>query len=386
MNIIYLTNYIDEHDFATLVQRAFNKPNPAGQNFHGKMIAALSNYANVSIQSLIPNNEGIIEEKEFDPFGPTDFVYHSPLQGKIRRYLSQGKIIAKRIQKQFSNANPSDTYLLYDSLNFHLAKAAKKAASALGIKRIAICTDDPKNISGVTPKYIRNIKKLSAHADGYVCLTNGLVNLFNKSQAPYLVKSGIVERFSSDRNPHEKPYIYYGGALYIKDGVKALIDAYLSAKPDYDLVISGHGPYEKFLNPSALAKKRIYFLGQISKEENYQYESHASLNVNPRFFNSKLDLVSVPSKDLEYLSFPVPMAATYSSALTPLFEESWNLISNKEGDVTESLASFFKEHLNSKKKFTGLKNNVDVEKVFASFGLQAVGNDIVNFLISLNAR
>ena len=49
MKVIYLTTHVEESDFLRLVSRAKTAPNPAGQNFHGKIIAALSKYGQVKV-------------------------------------------------------------------------------------------------------------------------------------------------------------------------------------------------------------------------------------------------------------------------------------------------------------------------------------------------
>ncbi len=385
MRIFYLSNAIEDSDFALLDAKAIRKPNPAGQNFHNKLIHALAGFVQTEAYSLIPNQEGWIKEKTFDPYGPLRVHYLDGKGNKLYRYLSLPKKIAKKMNADFPDLGEND-FILYDSLNLTLSKAAKTLAKKYGMKQIAILTDDPHNLSGTKKSYQKACVSLSSKADGYFALTKGLNTLFNRKNAPSLIKMGIVEDIPPCPSPLKVPYIYYGGALFVKDGTKALIDSYLVARPNIDLVIAGHGPYESILKEKCKLNKRVHFVGQITKQEHYAYLKNASLLINPRIYSKKLDEVSVPSKVLEYLASGSTILSTPSTSIFEAYASSINLLQNSGEDPTASLVRFYKEHIDKNGNIIRVKANMSPSSIKKDLGFYAIGKALIDFLTSLNAH
>ncbi len=385
MRIFYLSNAIEDSDFALLDAKAIRKPNPAGQNFHNKLIHALAGFVQTEAYSLIPNQEGWIKEKTFDPYGPLRVHYLDGKGNKLYRYLSLPKKIAKKMNADFPDLGEND-FVLYDSLNLTLSKTAKTLAKKYGMKQIAILTDDPHNLSGTKKSYQKACVSLASKADGYFALTKGLNTLFNKKDAPSLIKMGIVEDIPPCPSPLRVPYIYYGGALFVKDGTKALIDSYLVARPNIDLVIAGHGPYESILKEKCKLNKRVHFVGQITKQEHYAYLKNASLLINPRIYSKKLDEVSVPSKVLEYLASGSTILSTPSTSIFEAYANSINLLQNSGEDPTASLVRFYKEHIDKNGNIIRIKANMSPSSIKKDLGFYAIGKALIDFLTSLNAH
>ncbi len=385
MRIFYLSNAIEDSDFALLDAKAIRKPNPAGQNFHNKIIHALAGFVQTEAYSLIPNQEGWIKEKTFDPYGPLRVHYLDGKGNKFYRYLSLPKKIAKKMNADFPDLGEND-FILYDSLNLTLSKTAKMLAKKYGMKQIAILTDDPHNLSGTKKSYQKTCVSLASKADGYFALTKGLNTLFNKKNAPSLIKMGIVEDIPPCPSPLRVPYIYYGGALFVKDGTKALIDSYLVARPNIDLVIAGHGPYESILREKCKLNKRVHFVGQITKQEHYAYLKNASLLINPRIYSKKLDEVSVPSKVLEYLASGSTILSTPSTSIFEAYASSINLLQNSGEDPTASLVKFYKEHIDKNGNIIRVKANMSPSSIKKDLGFYAIGKALIDFLTSLNAH
>ena len=370
MKIIYLTSSITAEDFALLEQKASIKPNPAGQNFHQRLIHALAKFAEVHVVSLVPNREGLLEEKSFEEDG-IRYTYVNPVNGEIKQILFGTSNIVKHVEEQAD-------VVIYDSLSLTIASASKAVAKKANAIRVAICTDSPFNITGANSFYQKQVLSLSSKADGYFCLTNGLNALFNKANKPSLIKPGIAEQIEVPANPHPRPYFYYGGALFVKDGTKALIDAYEGSNADYDLVIAGHGNYEEEVKRASSSDPRIRFLGQISKRDNAAYEANADLLINPRLYRQELDEVSIPSKLLEYLALGSRIVSTKSADLQLLFPDEINWI-----DDGSQLSEFLNTHLDEQGKLKGVKENTGKEKVLDLLGFEAIGRTFSEFLQKL---
>ena len=370
MKIIYLTSSIIPSDFAYLEEKASIKPNPAGQNFHQRLIHALAKFNEVHVISLVPNREHIMEEKSFDEDG-IHYTYVNPINGRIQQILFSSSNIAKHVEGKAD-------VVIYDSLSLSIANASKAVARKAKAVRVAICTDSPFNITGANSFYHKQVLSLSGSANGYFCLTSKLNSLFNKNNKPFLIRPGIAEQMETLPNPHPRPYFYYGGALFVKDGTEALIQAYQGSNADYDLVIAGHGAYEGEVKKASLSDPRIRYLGQISKKDNAAYEANADLLINPRLYNPSLDEVSIPSKLLEYLALGSRIVSTKSAGLQALFPDEINWM--EDGS---DLLSFLRSHLDEHGKLNGVQENTAKQKVLDLLGFDAIGRAFTEFLQKL---
>ena len=372
--VMYLTTSLLDNDFNYLCSRASITPNPAGQNFHLKLIEAVSLAADsLHVISLIPNKEEII------PANPSFTI-----NGINRTYLNTpasyfGKIkFIRKLIKDIVKEKPD--YVFYDSLNVAISRIAYSLRKKK-IKTIAILTDDPTNISGTNNLYSKLIFKYSKNAYEYFALTPTLNERFNKKKANCLICEGIIDIVEKPAKPYQNDYIYYGGALFIKDGTEALISSYLENNPDYDLVISGHGDYEEKVKEAAKNNPRIKFLGQISKLDNFAYQCYSSLNINPRKYRIELDKVSIPSKVLEYLQAGQPIASTLSTPLFEIFSSSINEIDSSI-NINDALNKFFKEHLDENKKFINLKENNSENIILEKYSVKSVSSLIKDTLLT----
>jgi glycosyltransferase involved in cell wall biosynthesis len=156
-------------------------------------------------------------------------------------------------------------------------------------------------------------------------------------------------------------------------GIYDLIKAYEKTKPDYDLVIAGHGASLEPLN-----NPRIKFVGQVSKQTNYALQAHAAALINPRPYDLHLDAESVPSKMLEYLASGKPVISTLHSKLKELFPEEVNWVDG-------TLLDFFITHLDENRKLIGLKENHSQQKLEELYGLKTQGQRIYSFLQDLSS-
>ncbi len=386
MNILYLTTHITTGDFNFLVEKSIDAPNPAGQNFHGKLLKALALYNKVFVYSVVPSNEERLANVRHREEDGISFTYFHPKRHAIiPNAITLSKAIEDQVRSDYKKMKGEETVVVFDSLNIALARAAKAISSSLKLPRVAVCTDDPFNISLVGMTYIHQVLSSSANCDGYYCLTKDLDFLFNKFKKPSLIRLGIVEEVEKKEPLLSRPYIYYGGALFVKDGTEALLHSYLKAKPDFDLVIAGHGPYCTKLKDPALKEKGVIFLGQISKEDNYAYEQHASLAINPRIYRYDLDKVSVPSKNLEYLQCAPVIASTLSTPLKEEFDDSINWIASSQGIVEPGLDELFAK-IGKGTSLEGLKKNTASARVLSKYGIESIGRDFTDFLSTLIRR
>ena len=370
MNIIYLTTHIRDEDFASL--KGERKPNPAGQNFHGKLIRALGIENQVHVYSLLSSLTPEIEAKSFRYDDHIEYVYVRGNKNRYLRALTLPSALAAKAYKQ--NKGCSDNVVLYDSLNATLGLAAKKIANKLHCPYVAILTDEISNITGVDPSFMDRIHRMVKESSASIALTEGLVRSYELHEKPSYIQPIYVEKVEVAPVVREHPYIYYGGALFEKDGAGDLLSCYPQFKKDYDLVISGHGPMEKEIQEAAEKEDGIIFLGQIPKEEHYAYIAGSSIAVNPRHYNPGLDATSVPSKVMEYLTYAKTIISCLSSPIKKEFGEDTNWISS-------DLEAFLKQ-----KGLKKLKANNASERILDKYGKEASGKALTEFLSTLGAR
>jgi glycosyltransferase involved in cell wall biosynthesis len=89
-----------------------------------------------------------------------------------------------------------------------------------------------------------------------------------------------------------------------------LIDAFQQIKdPNYELRICGVGDSEDAIKAAAQKDERIHFWGKLPREQVLEWQSKATVLVNPRQNNEEFTKYSFPSKTMEYLSSGVPLVA-----------------------------------------------------------------------------
>lgn len=370
MNILYLTSHILDADFASL--KGEKKPNPAGQNFHGKVIRALGEEDQVHVYSLLSSLTAGLEEKNFQE---EEHISYSYIRGPKNRYL-RALCLPGSLSKHIAKANKEhqDNIVIYDSLSATLGLIAKKLSKKLHCPRVAILTDEINNITGVDPKISERIHRIVKESDASIALTEGLVRSYELHDKPSYIQPIFVEEVPITPVERERPYIYYGGALFVKDGTEDLLEAYPRFSKDYDLIISGHGPMEKEVQEAADKEKGILFLGQISKEEHYAYIAGSAIAVNPRHYNPGLDATAVPSKVMEYLTYGKVVVSSLSTPIQKEFGKDIHWI-------TSDLEEFLNTHELSKLTPSNAK-----EKILSLYGRESSGKALHGFLISLNGR
>jgi glycosyltransferase involved in cell wall biosynthesis len=370
MKIIYLTTSLHENDFDTFVERAEQRANPSGQNFHAKLIKVLRLQNEVEVVSALPFDS---EMRLTDHDG---YHYVPYIDSRSYNLFQRPKDIVKEAMPLFPGEKP---IIIYDSLSRSLSKASRILANKRSLQRIAILTDNPKNLANRNYFVNKALFCNTAGADGAIALNDSLLKVFGLEKKPHAEILGIAEKMPI--SPFKPNYIYFGGALYERYGIMDLINAFLESKAHYDLIIAGHGPLANQIQAIAKDSPRIRFLGQISKEMNYEYESGAAMLVNPRRTDEKLDAESVPSKMIEYLASGRPILSTPN----PYFASSFALDVNfLQESGEEAIQKFFDNHLNENGNFREILFNNSKDMVEHLFGFNAVSEVLQSFLIKLN--
>ncbi len=341
MHALVLSTTLSEGDFALLLKKG-NHANPSNQHFYSSFIKMLAVHYNVDVFSYRPltifKNQWI--KKEESERNGICFHYLSFLNVPKIKSLQIAHYSLKKIRKYIH----SDTILFVDSLNIALVKLAFRISKKFHLPIVGIITDHPKNITGVTKKYIRTIESYFPKYDLYYALTEGLNEASNLLHRPCFIKEGLIdekEAVPAITRLYDN-YIFFGGALYEKYGISALLEAFHRYPTSHHLIIAGQGPSVSLVKDYALKDPRIHYVGLLSKKEIAFYEQNALLNINPRPLNKELEALSFPSKMLEYIASGTPTMTTENETIQKMFQDTLFYIgSGKEHEIYNGFVDFF---------------------------------------------
>ena len=373
--LIYFTNAVDQNSFKDYLKKWKVSPNLSNQNFHNKLIKALSLQFEVEVVSIRAINSNFAESKlESLKIKEGNTIWNYPRVSVNR--LSKALLLDSRIKKSLQ-LDDSNYVIFVDALNYSLVKAAYKLHKKKGYKIIGICTDNPYNISFTSSFYIKNIMKYATKLDGYIVLTEGINKIYNISNKPYIQIDGVNEdkEIKSTTN-FDKPYIYFGGSLMEEYGVYNLIDAFKELNLDgVELLICGHHLQKEKLFEKIKDNQLIKYLGPVNYEDNLSLERNALLCVNPRPINPKIDDYSIPSKTLEFLAVK-SLCVTVDNKL--LKENYNNVIIWAKSSAIEDLKSAIKNALEISDKATFIEEGY--KKVMSRTSQKVIEERIIKFL------
>lgn len=375
--VIYFTNALDQNSFKNYLKGWKVSPNLSNQNFHHKLIKAISHYFEVevvSIRAINSNYESTRLEQEVINEPNIKWNYPEVSTSKVAKLL----LLNKRINGVLSLDN-SEYIIFVDALNYSLVKEAYKLHKKKGYKIIGICTDNPNNISFVSKSYTKNLMKYATNFDGYIVLTDGINQIYNLHDKPYLKIDGVSEEvLIGEQNFVEGNYIYFGGSLMEEYGVYSLIDAFLRLKlKDVKLVICGHHLQKEKLFEKIKDNDSIIYLGPVSYYDNLALEKNALLSVNPRPINPKIDDYSIPSKTLECLSVKCLNVTVENTLLKERYED---VIIWPKSSSEEDLAEAINKALNLSKEEKDQIVENGYKKVMSRTSQKVIGEEIRSFL------
>jgi glycosyltransferase involved in cell wall biosynthesis len=185
-------------------------------------------------------------------------------------------------------------------------------------------------------------------SDGIICISQYLIDFhkyygipsYKLVHVPSTVDTG---RFLQNNNqPLKFDYILYCGSLTLsKDGVNILVESFtrISEKhPEVRLVLIGKGDtieeetYIRELVESLDITGKVFFLGQLSRNEIPRYMNHSKILALARPESMVAD-AGFPSKLTEYLATGVPVVVTEVGEIPVYLKDRENAFLSKPGNV-----------------------------------------------------
>ena len=304
MKIIYFSTACKKEDYVSFSKMWDSSLNASIQNLHNRLIRSLAMTHEVEVISIRPFSRKYCKLKKLDAEtkqeGKITWHYLEIKRHKISRYLS----VTKQCNKILSKMNLKDCIVITDTLNPNVLKNSTKFATKFNLPIIGVCNNTPSSIHNTGKSYATSLLSLAENLSGYISLTSGLNNLYNKYNRANMTFEGILDDVAvkSKENKYGD-YIFFNGSLDPRDGIVELILAFRELDNDkLKLIISGYFPNEETLNKVINGNKNIINLGNIPSDEVISLADHSLLNVNPLPFTEDLDRYYIPANLVDYFN------------------------------------------------------------------------------------
>lgn len=268
-----------------------------------------------------------------------------PLVKNYHKYLNLTYHINKLV------AESGKTVLLVYSLDTAYLKAAIKAKAINPDLRVCVIIPDlhefPGDASFLYKCYLKYYEKptfyeLLSKIDGFVVLTDKMVEYLNIGHKPWIRIEGLYDVQSSDPlqgtiTKNDFKTILYTGTLEYKYGIKELLNAFALIKSDeYQLWICGGGVGADLVKERALSDNRIKYFGIVTKQRVTELQKEATILINPRNPVGEYNKYSFPSKTMEYFASGTP---TLMYKIDGVPEEYFQYCYTIEGSTIEDISA-----------------------------------------------
>ena len=368
MKIIYFTTALMKEDYVSFSSAWDASLNTSIQNLHNRLIRALAMTHEVEVISIRPFSRIYCKLKKLDAEnkqeGKINWHYLEIKRFKLPRYLA----IAKQCKRIVSRMNLKDCIIITDTLNPNVLRNSTQIAKKFNLPIIGVCNNTPSGIHDTGRSYTTYLLNTAGNLSGYITLTPGLNELFNKSNRANMSFEGIVDdkcQPNKTKNNYGK-YLYYNGSLEEKYGVYDLIKAFNELNDSsLNLVISGYHANKERLDKAINDNGHIYYLGMIQCEEAASLANQSVANINPRPYSEDYDRYLIPNNLIDFFSVNSIVISTRNRHFKKYFADDAIWIDSNE---TKDLIKGIKEALALSKTMREemiKKANTDVNKLYS---------------------
>ena len=352
MNILYVSNYLDDNFFQKIFEIAKVKPVQNMQKFNSLLVTGMANSADVDAITVLTSaavnreisNKLFWKGKNYHR-EKTSFWYLPFINLKVFKQICLGFFSIFFVLFWCMKNQNKNNVLICDGFYPIVSTISTIICKLFGIKVITLYTDLTKVDVNDTVKSQSLIKKIikkiiifgdsinCSLSDEFILLTEAMNNIINKSNKPYIVIEGLVDSKLTLTSPKKKKHaIMYAGGLYEKYGVKLLIDAFIELDNDeYELwLCGGDGDLVSYI--SLLENRRIKYFGALPNSKVVELEKKCTLLVNPRLTNEEYTKYSFPSKNMEYMISGTPVLTTKLPGMPEEYNDYVFLIEDETKD------------------------------------------------------
>ena len=159
--------------------------------------------------------------------------------------------------------------------------------------------------------YVSASNMMCDKMDGYILITEHMLEQINRLKKPYIIVEGMVEKKEMPYLGERKKQVMYAGSLHERYGIGKLVKAFSNIKQnEYELLIYGDGDYVPKLKEIVKESTCVRYCGTAENQVIIKAEEEASLLVNPRPSDELFTRYSFPSKTFEYMLSGTPALIT----------------------------------------------------------------------------
>lgn len=378
MKIIYFTTALKKEDYAVF-SSAWESLNTSIQNLHNRLIRALALTHEVEVISIRPFSRKYCKFKKLEAEskneGKITWHYVDIKRLKLSRYLSV-KVQCKKIM---NSLELNDAIVITDTLNPNVLDNSTALAKKYNLPIIGVCNNTPSMINATGPSYTKYLLGKASNLSGYITLTPGLNELFNKSNRANMSFEGILDtKTVAKNNNHYGKYIFYNGSLEERFGVYELIKAFKELdNPDISLYISGYHGNKEHLDRAIGDSHNIINMGMLQSDDVISFANQSLLNVNPCPYSEDFDRYLIPDNIVNYLNADSVLVSVRNRHFKKYFDNDaiW-IKSNEIYDLLKGLKAALNMS-NDKRSELIKKANIDANKLYS---MQMINRRIILFL------
>lgn len=358
MNILYFGTVCNLDSYENLLKNCSHKPSIASIIFESALLSGLkSNGASVEIHSfpMIPTypHSNLLYfggQSEVLPCGYS-CRWLKTINFPILKQLSR-KFDAKQVIKTWTKKHSTDGIILTYSIPPFLVNDILSYARRSKIKTVAIVTDLLSDMYINVPHdtleyklktlYLKPALQRQGDYDAYIYLTKAMRDMVAPDK-PYMVMEGIADictaRKTKKIDKKTPRIIMYAGLLCEKYGILNLLDAFQRLSlPSVELWLFGDGSAVPQIIERSKANPQIQYFGNLPREDILDYESKATLLVNPRDPSEPFTEYSFPSKTIEYMLSGTPLLTTRLKGIPDeYFDYTFTIDSNSPDDLADEI-------------------------------------------------
>ena len=329
-----------------------------------------------------------------------DFMFQNQVLGTSVGFLNLPfikSISALKLRKEatkWCSLQSEKKYVLVYGLYPPLMALAIRIKQQFGNVKIGVVVPDLHQFMGCNKFYkrlglqqkdIAAINRMIPCFDCYVVLTEGMLKVMGVEKKPHVIVEGIYSNQNKDssyilQNKGEKIILYTGG-LFIRYGVKDLIEAFMKIEEDtYKLWLCGTGDAVDYIRKSSMMDNRIVYKGLLPKKDIIRLQQEATLLVNPRHSNEEFTMYSFPSKTMEYMASGTPVVMAPLKCLPKEYDKYLFFF---EDESVEGMAKTLKTICEMDSDELRNKGSLASQFVRNQKNAKCQSNKIVNLLASL---
>jgi len=333
---IFLGPFCSDKVFYEILENTTQfKPNIAGQR-HVRMLVEGLFKAGLNIEAISmlptaprPYYNKVLSKYKKETVNNVKVKYVLDINIKIIKQFSRSIIFAFLVFKWLLVNRKHERLIILSNIYPPTALITLMFKPFFKFKTVAYVTDvsecryDYNLISNLWfyKKLMKCFKKLSLFLDNkfdaYIFITKEMSDIINTRKKPFIVSECMIESSLTklDNDVQKKswpPAIMYAGGISRKYGINLLIESIKFIEKDipFELWIFGTGSDVDLVIEASKNDPRIKYYGVVRHSILMEYETKATLMINPRPSFQSFTKYSFPSKTVEYMASGTPIIST----------------------------------------------------------------------------